>query len=189
MSLLGAIVYYRTKPVNDGAKYLLRVIEGVAANGLALAYRTVGPDQDWARTQAGLQPTDIELVDIPKRVEDAGTMCCPGTSLSVELRGSPVAQSMASAIEAGIPVAIRNGFLPCDLSVTVGEHDLFDYVERGTGVFYGRASASIKFLGYEIPYNCDEFRKRVFALQPVKVIEEKLAGILEQREKALIWSA
>ena len=62
----------------------------------------------------------------------------------------------------------------------IGWHDVYEFVENEDGQLFGRAFASVMFLGYGIPPELREFRRQLFELDAVREAKEKLGGIMEE---------
>jgi len=74
------------------------------------------------------------------------------------------AQVVAAAVTQGMPEGVRGLFVPCELNLYLGGHDLCEFSEAEEGQLYARASFSVRFFSYHTPNQWQRFRELVFAL-------------------------
>ena len=93
----------------------------------------------------------------------------------------------ASAVERAIPAGIRGEFLPCNVGIEVGFHDLFECAEEEEGRYIARAFLSVQFSGYSSPNDWGEFQRRVMELPEVLAVQAELEEVTGPLEKVIHW--
>ncbi|MEC9373253.1 MAG: hypothetical protein VYC34_05385 [Planctomycetota bacterium] len=113
----------------------------------------------------------------------------PNRCISVFLYGSPLSDAISHAVEEGIPEEVRGSFIPFDLTIRAGWHDVFETTENPEGQLFVRALFSVRFKGNGTPHDWKETRRRILALPVINETLERLRAPLGDPKVVVYWHA
>ncbi len=188
MSQDGKIVFYvRAAPTNL-RELLARLIELATPKCFRYTVRTAREDHEWNDFLAGnMEGTPLEDVPDPSSSEDFVSYYKDARCLMSTLCDSPLADRITTAVQDGIAEEIRGRFLPMDLTLNIGYHDIFECSEVEEGQYFARAFIAVEFFGYGTPNDWQAFRQRVFQLPGVISVKRDIEQILGPVEECVFW--
>jgi len=158
---------------------------------VAFLYRSKFKIQEWKALQMEIADDEEGLESIPVESEISGLRVAPDEiadyyvdddkAILVNLGSAKcgLATRVFAAIDQ-IDESVRGDFTGSHVYLRIGWHDVYEFVENEDGQLFGRAFASVMFLGYGIPPELREFRRQLFELDAVREAKEKLGGIMEE---------
>ncbi|HLL89088.1 MAG TPA: hypothetical protein VK324_07270 [Tepidisphaeraceae bacterium] len=186
MSQNGKLVFYTTQRLDPPQECLRRVVAMSGPIGPIDVGRSVGEDDEWAKF---LTDEDIPMEVFPGVApSQLTTLYVEGTSLTCDFHTSSLGARIAEAVRVQIPPELRQDFVPSDLFVTIGYHDLWENAEAEEGRLLARAFLSMRFFGYGTPADWPAFRRRVFGLPEVRAVKVELEAAVGPLEQIVYWS-
>jgi len=187
MSQSGLLVYYSEQRPDSPHDMLLRLFEFSKATDYMYAVRTIGEDRSWQCWQNGDYPPD-EALDDGLPIAALASHYKEPCSLKIAILSCPLSARVATICSDAISEDVRRDFIPSDLSITIGYHDLFEDAEHDEGYYIARPFCSVSFFGYETPKDWQEYRRRVFAVPGLQQIERELAEIIGPTKHCVYWT-
>ena len=99
---------------------------------------------------------------------------------------SPIARQVYDD-NLGLPESVRGDFNPWELTVMLGQHDLFSTADDPHPRLIGNASFSLSISGQGTPSNWDEYRRLVWQLPAVVELSRRLASVVPSLKKCALW--
>jgi hypothetical protein len=187
MSQTGYVIFYRLEEPNNLQEILTRLLTYIQPDKVFAIERTTTEDNEFERSQANLDPPPSEMLLEPSNPIDIIPLYKDGTSLLVLFCNTRIDSYIVDSINKSIPENIRGNFLPTEVSIKVGYHDLYEYAENDDGHLFGRPFLSVRFFGYSTPNDWDGFREMVFKLPEVQTLKKELEQILGPLEQCVYW--
>jgi len=157
---------------------------------IAFLYRSKFENQGWKALQMEINDDEAGWEGIPRGSEVSGLRVRPediadyyvddNKAILVDLASAKCDLS-EHVFEAMFQIdeSVRGDFTPTGIDIRVGWHDVFEFVEKEEGELFGRAFASVMFLGSGIPPQLQEFRRQLFELNAVRETKRTLGEIME----------
>jgi len=86
-----------------------------------------------------------------------------------------------------ISETVRDTFIPCSPSISIGPHDVFDAASEPPQLF-GHAMLSIGFFGYGAPHDWQRYRELVFEVPFIKQLQANLEAIVGPLQRCAYWN-
>jgi hypothetical protein len=200
MSQTGELVFFTETRLPQPENSLGYLLTASQTKKFKSAFRTLEEDRSWEsflRTRdEPLQSYVVvhEASDLGEKVGDGMTLSeipslyRDGRSLSVSIGACPLAGRVEQAVKAGVADDIRSDFLPCELTITIGFHDIFDCSEHDAGFLFGRAFLSISFSGYGCAADFVSMRESTFSLEVIRHIKKELELITGPLKECMYWN-
>jgi hypothetical protein len=153
-------------------------------------YRSKGQSREWESFKGNIiEDEEEELLAEDIEVSDISRLYADGTALRVYLDGCPLGSKVREAVERGIASRIRGASYLNEVTVTAGEHDLFEALEKPDGHYFGRAFFSVAIAGYRIPEDCDAYRAQIMQLPEIMEIRSPLEGMCGPLSTCVYWTS
>lgn len=188
MGQSGELIFYSVREPADPKGTLSRLVELADPKCIRIAARPLCQDREWEEFLAGREGTPFELLPDPKSPEDFVRHYRDGLWLSGEMIRSRLLDRIESAVRCSIPPEVRGEFVPHNMTITMGFHDIFECAEAEEGQYVARAFVSVSFFGYSTPENWAEFRRRVFGIPEVQAVRRDLEAVTGPLESCIFWS-
>ena len=193
MCQAGELVFYSKSEV-DNVHVLSPLLAWAAVTEISTACRSKEREHGWldfVRMRDSNAPeTDNTMVSVGNRIPVAQVVNLyePDRYLVLEVGVSRIGTRVSRAVTRGIPESIRGSFLPTDLFLGIGGHDLFEGAEHEEGHLIDRSFLSVSFFGYGIPNDWNRFRELVFDLPEIAQTKREIEEILVPLEQVVYWS-
>ncbi len=174
MSRSGVVCFYSTLEMDRPVEVINNILEINGASKVYLVSRSTQADDEWNRFRQGQEQADDELLGKGIASQDAAAMYQPGRCLSLDVGRSHWGDELGKEVEKNIPEDVRGDFLPCQLLIQCGFHDLFECAEHEGGLFFARAFFSVSFFGYGSPDLWPETREAILSLPMIAKIRQSL---------------
>jgi hypothetical protein len=184
----GSLTFYTTRPPDNPKATLRALVLHAHPEHVLSSLRSIGEDREWEDLLNDGPGVRHELLPPPPSVDEFVNYYREGTSLGTECVGSPLALRIKEAVAAAIPVSVRGDYVPTDLGVRIGFHDIVDDAEHEEGLLIARPFLSIGFFGYSTPNDWKAFREAVFQIPEVQAVKRDLETITGPLEQCIIWS-
>jgi hypothetical protein len=185
MGQSGELTFYTARRLDPPAEFLRRIIQLAAPECTPTVARSRGEDTEWEHF---LRDEEVQTDIIAATPENLPQFYREGLSLWASLDSSPLARRVAESIAGEISESIRGSFIPNDLNVTIGYHDLCDFAEHEDGFRIARPFLSLKFFSYGTPFHWQAFRAAVFEIPEVQVVRREFESVVGPLEQCVFWS-
>jgi len=183
----GQIVFYTCERPDDPEGLVLTLVRIFEPRCIRVVARSIGEDREWQRFLDDRESTPLEILADADDAEAFVSYYREGCWLSGEMIGSPLGQKVRESIDRSIPVSVRGHFLPGDLILRIGHHDLFECAEHDCGHLVARPFLAVSFFGYSTPRDWSGFRHRVFAITEIQEIHKRLEEVIGPLERCVLW--
>ena len=189
MSQTSRIAFFCTEELPEPAQLLARVIEALQpVRSIRSVSTSSRPSRSWEFLQRDIAGEDVDDEESewrsvgtslsnmnPRRVHE---FYIPGGLMSIDF-GPNIIDEMKWAVINGLPESVRGDrFVPINLAVRLGFHDLYEYLSDEYNQYFGRAFLSFNFWGYSTPVNGEAFRTQVFEVAAVVAVRRRLEGMV-----------
>lgn len=191
MSQSGQIVFYTEAQLPNPKGILGQVMTAAGATKLDWVTRSLGDNKGWVLFKAGEDPDqcDEQLALDPDDIAGAVAAYRDGDHLWIKLADCKLATRIAEAVSNGVDESVRNGFVPGELGIRIGWHDLFEWTEEPDGQLLARPFLSLYFWGYNCPLDWEETRRQVFNLPGISEVKKDLETITGPLKTCAYWEA
>ena len=196
MSRSGELVFYSEEPYGEPTVMTERLLRYL---GVAKAYtvaRTIGEDREWDawKAEGGGVGGDQVMYSDRRRfdveglgpVELAG-LYEDGCHLFLNLESIWFSRRIESAVSEQVPADLRRDYVPSDLCVSVGYHDIWEAVECREGQRFCRAFCSIRLFGYSTPCDWAATRVAILGLAEVEQSRQEIQEIIGPTGVCVYW--
>jgi hypothetical protein len=187
MSQIGTLVFFTTSQVVNVQTVLYEVLQLCEPKKDGSVWRTYGPSREWEAFKNNRDDEDDELLGYHVDIRDIPDLYREGTCLRIHIDPCDLGWRIYEAIEQRVSFEIRESATLINVTLQVGEHDLFEYLENEEGEYFGRAFFSVAVWGYRTPNDCYEYRAQVLELPEIKRIKRALEEKLGPLEVRVYW--
>jgi hypothetical protein len=200
MSQTGELVFFTEMRISQPEVTLRDLLIASGATKSISVYRNLQEDRGWERfLRARDEPLQSLIVehdasDLGDRVDEGMSLSeipslyNDGGCLTVSIGVCPLADRVEQAVKQGVSEVIRSDFLPCELAIVMGFHDIFDCSEFDEGFLFGRAFLSISFYGYGCAADFMGMREQTFDLPAIRKIKQELELITGPLKQCMYWN-
>lgn len=190
MSQSGYIHIFGTHRPAESFGLAARLISIMRADRVGFVFRSDVPDRSWKCFQNGQGGSPTSAVP-PDILTDRGafeSIMNTGCYLCACLVNSQEGYKVAEGIRTALPAEVRGMYYPSQAYVTIGEHDLFDQFREEGGTYFGRATWSVSFFGYDIPRDVVEFDLRLNSVMAMIDLIEAISAVTHDVRTCTTWN-
>ena len=189
MSISGCLYFYSTTKPLDASGYINKVLDYLLPKKILYLYRSLKEDQSWNdfKKEIYIDSFENENLKIPQEVNDIASLYITGRTLSMALSMHRIGEAVFDIVEKKIINDVRGDYIPSDIGLMFGYHDLFYLDENDNGVFVARPFFSLSIFGYNVPNDIEAFREQVFALEEIQKIKKELEQVTGPLGECAIW--
>jgi hypothetical protein len=203
MSQSGELVVYTIDELADPHSSIQSVLTLSGCQLIVAASRTRGLEQSWQAFQRSTQNTstqpsdeeqptvsdfeDLELED-PSDFRSISQLYVPGTCLLLWIGRCPLGDRLAESIQREVPKSLRGDFVPSEVALYTGWHDVYECSETHHGILYARAFCSLRFWGYSSPNDWGRTRSMISSSPAVMDLSNFLEGALGRVDHCIYWN-
>jgi hypothetical protein len=189
MSQSGEVIFYQQTWRLDDSQALDSLLRLSGSSTCVELYRTLEEDRTWLLYQEDsdspfpdeeLVGEEVELAEIPNFVTD-------DRFIRISFGNSPLLAQVREAIIRTIPAKILGRYVPTELSVVVGYHDLVATDQYPELRLIARPPLSVHFAGYGVPSDCDAFAELVFTVPEVLSVKQRLESVVGNVQGDCLW--
>ncbi len=185
----GLLTFYRTARPDDPKQMLRDLLELARPEKKPLVSRTLVEDREYERyVRDDFEDTPWEFFNDRLELAEIPDAFVENRSLHVGSIVSHLGRQIATGVENAIPESIRGNFVPGEIGITIGCHDIWENAESEEGFLFARAFLSIAFFGYGSPNIWPAFRAAVFAIPEVQAVKHELETFAGGLEECIYWS-
>ncbi len=200
MSTTTTVILYSTARLDDPDRVLTGAAILTGADCAVSAWRSIGPSREWdamhcddAMREADDSPTRLvpdyvqqQMVGRAIPVRHLALLMEPVSALSVHFGLTPLGSELVREYAELIPAKCRGECCPADPIITVGEHDVIEFLEDGGAHLIARATFSFRLFGYCTPARLDMFQKSIWRLPSLARLEHALRAMIGHIERCVI---
>jgi hypothetical protein len=193
MSTCGEIQFYSIRHVRNVPDVLRRVVQYFAPGTFGFVTRSQIEDHGWDDfLNDGSGVPNVYLTDTVNALPvlaDVATLYMAQRSLHLSLCDSPFSRTIVEQVKTQIPESIRHDFVPADISIYSGGHDIIEEIEQEPGSrFVARTDFSVTFFSYSVPYRPQSRFVAEFLNLPVMLeIRKELEAVAGPMEVSASW--
>lgn len=185
----GNVTFYRTSRAADPPALLRDLLQLLAPRHRPLVSRTLAEDREWdAFKSESVDDTPREFFGDSLNINQIPEAFREGRSLTVCSIASALSDRVAEAIRTSVPEAVRGIFLPLEVSLTVGYHDIWENAEHEDGHLFARAFLSVAFFGYGSPNDWSLCRETILRLPDIRDVQAQLERICGPLHQCVYWT-
>ncbi len=188
MSQDGCLVFYTCEQASQPKDIIRSLIKLLDPGSIYYITRSWKEEHSWDEFLKGELGDPEERLAIPQNYLDVSELYKDKLLLSMELNKTKIGHQVWNVVKNNIPEEIRGDYLPSDVSLSIGFHDLFECAEEEDGHYIARAFLSISFFGYGTPNDWEGFREQVFKLPEIQAIKKEFELITGPLEECVFWS-
>jgi hypothetical protein len=199
VSQSGSLVFYSLGKPQNTVELLHQTLIRSGARVVMWAVRSVGEDREWEAFRHSMiypdqMPTTLEQNLVPREFagrdipsEAVSRLYQSGCSLRVTVGCCPLADEFARVVKNRLSQDIRGDFIPGELIVIAGAHDIYEASEHPEGLLIARSSFSVHLWGYGFPPDCELARTVLLGLPETVRVRLELEEVLGPLEQYAVW--
>ena len=118
--------------------------------------------------------------------EQLAALCEPGMLVRLSIV-TPLGTRIWEEIQEHIPEEVRGEASLSNVSMALGEHDVYECLEHEEGKYFGRATVSVSIDGPLCPHDWPEFRRLATQLPTMRELERRLTAVLGPIRCEVYW--
>jgi hypothetical protein len=160
------------------------------ANDCISVYRSLEEDRTWESYLRDDYDYCVpeELVGERLVLSQVPPLFVQGRTLRINIGNCQLSTRVYQAIRTSIAIDIRGEFIPREMYVTVGEHDIIASDRVPEGSLIARAFMSVSFCEYDVAIDCELMREQVLRLHEIAIVRRTLESVAGPLEASVHWS-